>query len=280
MGGIELTAKRLADSEYVWSSPYHNFQVARGRILLFETVKDVYAEMLRKLSDKVFPLFEELVEAGYMFWGMNGPRFVSSYDLLTRTSMASSNGRTADTPVSVGKRGKLKSAFDGWAEAFNVTETWAKDEAARTLWYWHRDPESRKLLRWGVARMHVKQVPTPTGESFEFRCERWDTGVLTWSRYCKSVRQRFEKELRKYQKTTRQQMPFGLVRPQRQYSQVNFEWFVRYQFAGWSSTKIAEDYSSRHLRGLDESTVLKGVKSAAALTGWNKLRKRNNRKTS
>jgi hypothetical protein len=84
------------------------------------------------------------------------------------------------------------------------------------------------------------------------------------------VCKRFEKKLSEYQAETRKLAESrGLVRTQRKYSTDNFDWFVLYQFAGWSSTKIAK-------RGYGEdpdSTVLKGIKTAARLIGWDHLRK-------
>jgi hypothetical protein len=46
------------------------------------------------------------------------------------------------------------------------------------------------------------------------------------------------------------------------------------QFAGLSSTQIADDWSSKpkHQAGVDPSTILKGLKAAAKLTAWDCLR--------
>jgi len=73
----------------------------------------------------------------------------------------------------------------------------------------------------------------------------------------------------------------GLVRARRKYSPDNLEWFVLYQFAGMSSGTISDRYAAQG-RAVEESTVLKGIKAAAKLIGWNELRqpRRNrNRKT-
>jgi hypothetical protein len=55
------------------------------------------------------------------------------------------------------------------------------------------------------------------------------------------------------------------------YSLDNFEWFVLYQFAGLSSTVIADKWARTHA-AVDESTVLKGIKAAATLVGWDRIR--------
>ena len=247
----------LVSSEYVSPYPDFSLQLSETRLLLFETIKGIYPEMLRKLSDEVFPLFEKLVGSGLKFWGMWGPRFVSSYELLA----------IPDASARQRKRRNLKSALDAWADTFNVTERWAKDEAVRTLWRWHCDPEWRKSLRWNPSC--VPSSYPPTGEPFEFGCEGWETKHLTWSSFSESVRRRFEEKLREYGKKTRWHAEsYGLVRSRRKYSRANFEWFVRYQFAGRSSTEIAkEGYGDD-----PDSTVLKGIKAAAKLIGWDHLR--------
>jgi hypothetical protein len=63
----------------------------------------------------------------------------------------------------------------------------------------------------------------------------------------------------------------GLVRARRKYSPDNLEWFVLYQFAGMSSGTISDRYAAQG-RVIEESTVLKGIKVAATLIGWNQLR--------
>lgn len=278
-GGVMTKRKApfLAYCEYVSPDTRDSIQASRARLRLFETVRSTCPKMLKELSDKVFPLFEELAGASHIFWGINGPPHVSPHELLTQTSVASSGGHTADTPASTKKRQELKLAFDAWANAFHLTERWAKDETVRTLGHWHRDPEGRKSLKWNPFYAHSSRASI--GKPFEFCCEGWETELLTWSRYRESVCRRFKEKLREYEKATRQQAEScGLVRSQRKYSLVNFEWFVRYQFAGWSSTKIAEECWLGQSRGPDESTVLKGVKAAAELIGWTELRKNYGRK--
>jgi hypothetical protein len=60
----------------------------------------------------------------------------------------------------------------------------------------------------------------------------------------------------------------GLVQAQRKYGPDNLEWFVLYQFAGMTSTAIADRYVTKG-KTLDESKVLKGIKAAAKLIRWN-----------
>jgi hypothetical protein len=261
---------RLAYPEYISQDAQNSIQVSRARLVLFETVKNVYPKMLRELSEKVFRLFEDLASGGYIFWAIDGPRHQSPYESLLIPSAASSGGYKADTSASKEKRGELKVVLDEWAHTFNVTERWAKDEVVRTLGHWHRDPEGRKSLTWNPVYVHSCSVST--GEPFHFHCEGWETELLTWLRYRKSVRQRFEEQLLQYEKKTRELAEScGLVLAQLKYSPANFEWFVLYQFAGLSSTKIADERSRTHA-AVDESTVLKGVKTAAKLIGWDRIR--------
>ena len=93
--------------------------------------------------------------------------------------------------------------------------------------------------------------------------------MLTWPKYSQSLRQRFEKALLEYEKETRKLAEAcGLVRAQLKFSPANLEWFVLYQFAGRSSTAIAKGKYGDD----PDSTVLKGIKTAAKLIGWGQLR--------
>lgn len=260
----------LAYCEYV-SPDSDSIQVSKARLELFETIKRVYPKFLEDLSAKVFPLYQELAEAGCRFWGIDGPRHFSPYDLITRGSASSSAGHTADTPARMKKRRILKSALSKWAAEFYVTEAWLRDDALRTLQHWDVAPERRQSLSWNPFYTHSSSAST--GEDFQFRCEGWETELLTWSRYSVSVRQRFEEKLSRYEKKTRKLAEScGLVRAQRKYSPDNFEWFVLYQFAGLSSTEIANRWAKERAP-VDDSTVLKGIKAVAKLIRWDHLRK-------
>jgi hypothetical protein len=80
---------RLAYSEYV-SSNSDSIQVSRARLELFEAAKRVYPVFLKKLSTDVFPLYQELAATGCLFWGIDGPRRHSPYELITQGSAANS----------------------------------------------------------------------------------------------------------------------------------------------------------------------------------------------
>lgn len=261
---------RLVYCEYV-SQDLGSVQISRARLELFEAVKRVYPTFLNRLSTAVFPFYQEVAEAGCILWGIDGPRHLSPYELLTQGSASSSAGHSADTPASLKKRENLKSVLSKWAIRFNADRVWLMDEALRTLRGWHDGPESRESLRWNPFYGHSSSAST--GEAFQFRCQGWETQLLTWSRYCQWVRQQFKEELLAYENQTRKLAESqGLVRARQKYSPANFDWFVLYQFAGQSSTQIA-----RGKYGEDpDSTVLKGIKAAAKLIVWERLRKPGN----
>jgi hypothetical protein len=110
------------------------------------------------------------------------------------------------------------------------------------------------------------------GKTFEFSHTGWEVQALPWPAYAQWVRNSFEKRLVEYEKVTRALAESeGLVRARTKYSPDNFEWFVLHQFAGMSSTTIVVRYAEKD-KVLEESTVLKGIKTAAKLIGWNQLR--------
>ena len=240
---------RLAYPEYVSKDLDNSIQVWQARLELIAASRRVFPTFLEALSAEVFPFYSKLAQTGYKFdrilWSPTG----SPYESLTED-------------------GGLKRALSDWAAKLNADCRWLLDEALRTLRDWSVAPEWRAAGQWHQS--HGVSSSGATGEAFEFRCEGWDTERHAWSSYRDSVCKRFEKKLSEYQAETRKLAESrGLVRTQRKYSTDNFDWFVLYQFAGWSSTKIAK-------RGYGEdpdSTVLKGIKTAARLIGWDHLRK-------
>ena len=130
-------------------------------------------------------------------------------------------------------------------------------------------------------RHHGRRDRPTVGKTFEFSHPGWEVQALTWPAYSQWLRNSFEKRLVEYEKETRALAESrGLVRARRKYSPDNFEWFVLYQFAGMSSKTIADRYVEKD-RAPEDSAVLKGIKAAAKLIGWNQLhasRRTGNRK--
>src|SRR6266699_2493477 len=98
-----------------------------------------------------------------------------------------------------------------------------------------------------------------------------------WVDYSELVRERFEKKLKEYEAASRGLAEScGLVRAPRMYSSDNLDWFVHFQFAGLSPAKIA-NRPGAPAKGLNEDTILKGVKAAARLIDWESLRRKPGR---
>jgi hypothetical protein len=242
----------LAYSEYVSPYPNNSSQVCLARLELIEAVKRVFPMFLKTLSAEVFPLYRKLAKKGYGFDQILWWPAVSPYKDLTEA-------------------GGLKLALSEWAVKFHADSDWLKDEALRTLRGWYFAPEWRRSLRWSPICGSSSSVAT--GETFEFSYMGWETELLTWSRYSQLLHEELNKKLTEYEEDTRKLAESrGLVLAQRKYSPDNFDWFVLYQFAARSSTEIAkEKYKGKSTEDAD-SAVLKGIKAAAELIGWNRLR--------
>jgi hypothetical protein len=251
----------LSYCEYVSTDPDNSTQVWRARLWLIETAKQFYPLFLEKLSSDVFPFYCKLAEKGYDF------------DSILWSSMVSPCEALADSPEALNEEGDLKSALSKWAAEFNAETAWLMDDAFRTLRDWYVAPDWRKSLRWHA--MHLHSGAPSIGEAFEFRYQGWETELLTWSRFSECLRGEFEKVLSEYETKTRKLAELcGLVRATRTHSPVNFRWFVLYQFEGLSSTAIADKWSKdedpEHASGVDNSAILKGIKTAAKLVGWDR----------
>ncbi len=260
----QRTTPSLAYSEYTSTDSDQSVPVWQARLQVIEAAKRVYPVFLEKLSTDVFPLYCRLAQEGKLakgrhdfdkaLWGK------SPYEALT-------------------DEGGLKSAISKWAAEFNAEAEWLLVGALRTLWGWDGAPDWRDSLRWDG--QHRRKERPITGKTFEFSFQGWEVQLLTWSAYNQSLRQRFETKLLEYERQTRILAESrGLVRARRKYSPANLEWFVLYQFAGMTSTAIANRYAEAG-KSPAESTVLKGIKAAAKLIGWDQLRQprpRQNRK--
>ncbi len=66
----------------------------------------------------------------------------------------------------------------------------------------------------------------------------------------------------------------GAVRVRYSYSEDNLEWLALHQLAGMSATKILKQFVTLNLGG-GESTILKGVKTAATLLHWTASKRRD-----
>jgi hypothetical protein len=242
---------RLAFCEYVSPETENSEEVYRARLELMRIVKRVLPRFLERLFDEVFPLYEQLAKGGYDFdqilWTNSSP-----YALLKDD-------------------GGLKKALSKWTAEFNAEAEWLMDEALRTLRGWHEVPDYRAMLEWSP--VHAETGPPGIGKPFEFFYPKWETRSCTWLDFSESLRQRFKKKLSAYERETRGLAKSqGLVRARRKYSPANLEWFVLYQFAGMSSKEITDHHPTND-KAVDESTVLKGIKTAQKLIAWGDLRK-------
>jgi hypothetical protein len=245
------TTGSLAFSEYVSPDLDHSVQVWLARQEVIHAVQNVYPIFLEKLRTDVFPLYRELADQGKLAEGRNNFEKAlwgnAPYEALT-------------------SEGGLKSALTKWAAEFHAEEDWLIVGALRTLRDWHVDPDWRESLAWDCR--HGRKDRATIGKVFEFRHHGWEVQLLTWPAYSQLLRQEFEERLAEYERETRELAESqGLLRARDKYSPINFEWFVLYQFAGMTSTAIANRFVSEG-EAPDESTILKGIKAAAKLIGW------------
>jgi hypothetical protein len=239
---------RLAYCEYV-ASDNSSVAVQQARWDLMRCVRRVFPSMLEQLAVDVLPAYKELAKSDFKIEAILWHSRLSPVKELPEDS-------------------SLRNALLRWAGKFHAEQDWFLDHMLRTLRGWHVASDWRSKLKCNPIGGVTSMVAW--GEQFIFECEGWEMQKLTWAGYSRSVREQFEEQLSAYQIASRKQAEsHGLVRAPHKYSPENLEWFVLYQFAGLSSKKIADraDLFS------DESTILKGVRTAARLIGWDSVRK-------
>ena len=236
----------IAYGEYVSADTESSFVTLNSRLRVLKDIENTCPEMLKSLANNVFPVCRKLAAT------MDAPSLRELYAPYHRISPT----------------GELKRALDRWAEKYNADAIWLKDVALLTLWNWH--DSSKVVLEWHFRQDYLRH--TVCGKDFEFHLSGWDVEVESWQQYRKSALKEFEKKLHEYKNCTRNLAESnGLLRVRRTFSPANLKWFVLYQFTGLSSSKIADQWSLEN-RAVDESTVLKGIKTAAKLLVWDKLR--------
>jgi len=254
--------RRLASSDYL--SPDSDLEAWLARHELIEVVKRVLPEFLERLSAEVFPAYQRLAKKDSK---LRKRRSTTTGELLPGI-WASANAWNA-----LPKNCELRTSLWEWATKFNAQDPKFLDETLRTLRSWHANADWRKNLRWHA--VHGGRRERVIGEGFAFECHGWDLTLSSWKEYSAWVRHRFATALSDYGTKTRKlaaESKPPLTPARREYSQLNLEWFVQYQFAGMARPEIVEGVAETTLNSIDDSTVSKGIKAAAKLIGWTCLR--------
>ena len=241
---------RLAYCEYV-APDNSSIAVEQARWDLMRCVRRVYPEMLKQLAADVLPAYKELAKSDFKIEAILWHSRLSPSKELPQNST-------------------LRTELSKWSNKFHAEQDWFLDQMLRTLRGWHVAPDWCSELRCNPIGGVTSTIAM--GEPFKFDCEGWEMQLLTWMDYSRSVRERFEQHLAEYEAASRTLAESrGLVRAPHKYSPVNLDYFVLYQFAGLSSASIA-GRSDAPSEGENEDTILKGVKAAARLIGWDSLR--------
>lgn len=241
---------RMAQGEYVL--PGASDQTAAARWEFSQAVRRVLPRFFTRLRARIYPEYARLAAEQHGYW---------------------KPGWTFETwCLHSDRENRLAPLLRAWAAAFHAEEEWILEGALQTLWLWHEHPAWRAALDISGFRTF------PAGETllndderrFRFEDPGWDPQWERWSDYCASLVGRWKSAVARYEKEMRALVASrGAVPARKRFSSRNFEWFVLYQLGGISSVRILARYDD--VEG-DESTVLKGVKVAAALLQWGHLR--------
>ena len=258
------TPKRLARGEYLKTGHRGNDQTAGARRVFISIVQRVVPEFFGQLRERVYP------------------RYLRYARVADRTPPVTSRGlRQGPGYWETGWRFETWEAHSGsnrfkplllsWATDFGSSkETWVLEGALETLSAWYRHPDifpARDVSRFCLP---VAGKVLVDYEMFSFEDAGWNPQFETWASYRTRVQGRFKTELQTYERKVRKLVESqGGERARRRHSVKNFEWFALYQLCGMSSVQIE---NARGAETGDESTVLKGIKTAAQLLDWHSLR--------
>lgn len=246
--------------EYIVTEQSENFQVAGARRKLMEAVQRVLPRFFEQLREQVYPTYARLAENRPGYW---------------------ESGWTYETWQLVSDRDRqLTPYLMAWAKAFHVEETdWILQGALQTLALWHGHEKSRNSLDISGFRVYCCVDTLSSDEERLFTLEHcgWEPQSQTWASFRDIIQREFKRQLGAYEQRLRSLMESqGVVRARHRHSLKHFEWFALYQLGGMSTTRILQRCPD--LKG-DESTILKGVKTAAGLLQWKNIRKARKRKS-
>jgi hypothetical protein len=223
---------------------------------LMYAIRNVHRPMLERLSACVFPAYRKLVRSGFEVESVLWHPHLSPHTQLPQ--------------------GRFKSALHAWAKEFYAEQDWFLDEILRTLQGWYVAPDWRAALRTNPVVGDI--LTRVTTEPFSFSYGAWEPELLSCPDYKRKLWEEINKKVVEYELICRARAEScGLVRAPHKYSKANLDFFVLYQFAGFTSTQIAnDDYKPRAEKHLgkpsSESAILKAIRAAAKLLGWNRLR--------
>jgi len=250
----KVQCANFAWGEYILPDLNQNTEVVGARWEFIEVVRDVFPRFFEQLREQVYPNYASLVKSRSGYW---------------------ETGWTFDTwQLNSDPERRLTPCLLAWAAKFNAAEeTWILEGALQTLWFWHGHSEWRESLdTYGFhASCAVNTLSGGAESLFQFRHPGWDPQFQRWPSFRASIRRRFQSELKIYEQRLRSLVESqGAVRARSRFTSENFAWFALYQLGGMSTGRILKQY--RDLEG-DESTILKGVKTAANLLQWKHIRK-------
>ena len=243
----------LALGEYILPNQGGDNEIAGARWALVTALSRVLPKFFEQLRAQVYPVFSRVVEKRPSYWA-------PEWTFETWQELSASDP-------------EFTRHLMAWAKSFHAGEEWILDGALRTLWMWHQDQDLRAVPYSDGFRTAwcVDTLSSDEERQFTFRHRDWNPQFERQASFHKSITEQFHASLKAYEERLCFVMESqGAVRARKGHSVDNFEWFALCQLGGMTATEILE--LRPDLKG-DESTILKGVKTAARLLEWKNLRK-------
>jgi len=251
----------LTGGEYFISDQRSNSnnQVASARWVFIRALQRKLPTFGERLRKEVYPKFARLTHGKPDYW---------------QTGWTFSNWQHHSD-----RQNQLTPCLMAWAGAFHLAgEAWILEGALETLQRWQKFPDWRASLHLGGFRQYVcgRILIGDDEHHFEFEDWGWDPQLSRWQGYRASLRERFEIELRAYEKRIRALAKArGAQRVNRRYSVEHLEWLALYHCGGWSLDEILECSPCVG----DKTTISKGLHQAARLIGLTVRAKRGKLKS-
>jgi hypothetical protein len=160
----------------------------------------------------------------------------------------------------------LKDLLLRWSRDFRLTDEWLLDVALQTLYLLQKTPMRPRLHFWRLSVFNLP--PLSLDRMLRFKDRGWDPHLDTWKEFHDNISAAFDEHLKQYRTTVEAFLEkSGWKRVPEIRQRKHYTWLVLFQVKGWSPEHILDRFPSNDDRNTEESTITKGVQSAARLAG-------------
>lgn len=241
----------------------HKIEKFLVRLEFFASTEEYAPEILEFLKNKALPAYNQLLKKDILMDKTNRNRFhYLDWDYIKHANRDYFSDLVP-----------LKEVLNEWSDKYNLSDDWIIESAVNTLNAWSLEIPLDDELYWADVKHIMYPSPFPRKcHRLNFNHSGWDPVRYTWKQAKKIIMNDFKHFLEGeyYKKVSRLVEKAGIKPPiVKRQSQRHINWLIAYQIYNKSYTDICNEESDNRPddKSLDNSTIIKGIKSTAKLIG-------------